>query len=529
MEKVKKYLYKAILLVLLVFVAYATCCSVFNIYKPHERLMPIIIIFGVIVSVFFFIFLKRKINKINERTSNVLAIIICVIFFILMSLFGNLLGTIPSSDIVYLRNEAHLMMENGGVFATEDYFSRYSYQTPVAILVYFIYRTGSLFHIENLAAFGTVINALFIAITAAFTYLTIKSVKNHQTALITLLFFVLNPIFYLYSSYFYTDTLCMPFAAIAMYLFVLGIKKDKKIAEIMLLGTSGILLAIGTKIRAVICIILIAMIMSIWFKNRICKKSIINVVTLFIGFLIGWCICTVIALPFKTPNIESCKLPSTYWVMMGLNEESDGKYIASDRAYVETRELYKDKYYLTLDEIKNRIRNFGVTGLMNFERNKISVNWSNGDYDYVQKLTNVEKINGLYKYTVGNKNIFVLYYAQICKAFIMVIFLIAIIKELYQKDIDKNNSYLFISMIGAFAFYLLWEVAARYSLTFLPWMILLFGSGLEGVEDLLNIYEIKTRDKIIRIISLKKILAVLTIVCSLLLMIINFILMVKVK
>ena len=522
MEKIKSYIYKIILVMVFLLVVCSTYFSVFNIYQAHANLTPIVIGIGVLAMTLIFIALRNIIRNMSEHTSNIVAAVMCILFFILMCVFAIFLNTVPSSDIAYLRNEGQLMLQNGGVFESEDYFSRYSYQTPVAILVYFIYKIGMVFGFTNVSTFATIVNALFIAITAGFTYLIVKKIKNHNFALLTLIFFIINPIFYLYAPYYYSDTLCMPFAAVAMYLFVTGTKNNSRVCSILSLIISGSLIAIGTKIRAVVAIILVGFIISIWVKNKISKTMIYNISSLCIGFIIGWIICSIIAIPFRTPNIESCKLPPTYWVMMGLNTESDGKYIAQDRAYTETEEAYNDKVKLTVNEIKKRICDMGGSDFIKFEVNKIAVNWSNGDYDYVQKLTNVEKPNVLYDYTVGNKKIFVLYYAQICKVFTLLLVTAAGAREIYRKKIDKYNSFIFISILGAYLFYLMWEVAPRYSLTFLPWMYILFGQGLEVIISIINAKKISLDSKTINLTCFKKVIVVTTIVSSIMLMILNY-------
>ena len=75
------------------------------------------------------------------------------------------------------------------------------------------------------------------------------------------------------------------------------------------------------------------------------------------------------------------------------------------------------------------------------------------------------------------------------------------------------NQIILISIFGAFLFYILWEVKPRYSLTFLPWFILLIPKEISIIENL----ELKR----IRI-PWQKIISILTIALSLCLIILNF-------
>lgn len=292
-DKVKKISYKSILLILSVLVIYVCYCSIFNIYGAQEELSPIVIIIGTIITILFLIQIKKIISKLKPKYINIIAVIICIIFFILMSILGNIFSENPSTDLSNIIAEATKMLDNGGHFESEGYFARYTNQTPIAIFVFLIYKLGNIIGLsqELLKPFAIVINSLFIAISAYFTYLSVKKMKDEKAGLLTLLFFVMNPIFYIYSSYFYTDTICMIFATISIYLYICAIKQEEIKKKILFLVLSGFILALGFEIRVVLAIILIAFILNEILtkretvKNQIAEKIII-VSCLIISFLI---------------------------------------------------------------------------------------------------------------------------------------------------------------------------------------------------------------------------------------------------
>ena len=100
-------------------------------------------------------------------------------------------------------------MQNGGHFETEQYYCKFPNQTPVTILIFVIYKLGMLLNIsvQNLNNFAIIINSLFVAVAAYFIYLSVKKLKDEKIGLLTLIFFVVNPIFYLQSSYFYDSNI----------------------------------------------------------------------------------------------------------------------------------------------------------------------------------------------------------------------------------------------------------------------------------------------------------------------------------
>ncbi len=518
MERIKTVFYKTILIILVILVGYVTYCSVFKIYQPKETLNPMIIIFATIVMILVFIQIKRIFKKIPEKYSNYLAIGLSIIFFIGMSVFGNLVTSIPTFDLSNIIREANIMVQNGGKFVTEDYFSVYSNQVPLTILVYYIFKLGSMFNIQNLKSFAIVINSLFVAITSFFTYLSVKKLRDYKDGLITLIFFIINPIFYLTSSYFYTDTLCMPFAAIAFYIFIITKNETSLRKKIFLEAIAGVLLAIGFKIRVVLGILLIAVLMVKIISNE--QRKIYSIITIILSFVLGLGICTILEKKHDPIINEDLKYPSTHWLMMGTNYKTDGRYNAEDFYFTKNSGSYSQKLENTINKSKERISEIGPLKMIPFLAKKLDVNWSNGSYDYFIKLMNSEKVNGLYEYVVGNKRIFITYFYQICKTIILFLLFMAIINELKNKDgINSDYSSLYIAIFGAFLFYLIWEVLTRYSLTFLPWLMILFTTGMDEFETSLNSVLGKIK---VQVITSKKVLSVLTIVISVVLLVTNF-------
>ncbi len=523
MEKIKKYAYKIMLIILFILVSYVTYCSIFNIYELKGQLSSIVLLLGTVISIGLFISLKKVFDKLQNKTLNKIAIGICVVFFIALIIFGKFIMAIPGYDAASLQQQAIKMLDNGGKFNNEEYFSIYTNQVPATILIYYIYKIGIVFGILNLRMLATVINALFISITAFFTYMSVKKLKDHKSGLITLIFFVLNPIFYIYASYYYTDTLCMPFAAISIYLFICSIKSDSIKKAIMSLIGSGILVMLGFRIRAVLLILPVAMISQIILNNKINKKLLINSGSILIGCFIGLFIYMLISMPFNVPNNKDMKFSAIHWIKIGLNKETDGAWTDTEYKYTKRQKTAEAKKEADLKIIKKRLKNLGVKGYINLLKIKLSQNWSNGQYHAWDHLDNVQDFNEFYQYVNGNKNKFILYYLQICKVLVLLLFTISLAKEILKQDEEKSNSFIYISMFGAFLFYMLWEVMCRYSLSFLPWMMLTFGTGINVVEELVDkIKNLKYKNKLIITDKVEKTITIIFIGVTVVLLISNY-------
>lgn len=144
------------------------------------------------------------------------------------------------TDLSHIIEYVNRMISEGSLTITGSYFSKYTNQIPLLIFVYGFTKIGSIFGCTNVLLMGTIFNAIFMSITAYFIYLIGKELKGPKTGLLALIFMVINPIFYLYTSYFYTDTLCMPFAVIGLYLIIKSIKVNNTRNKIILGILSGL-------------------------------------------------------------------------------------------------------------------------------------------------------------------------------------------------------------------------------------------------------------------------------------------------
>lgn len=510
MKLFKEKAYKIMIILTFLMCLVAAVGALGNFYQTtDEKLNPLIIIIGVIAGLYFFIRIFRLLEKVSEKKLNKLAILITLLLFIGLSVFGIRHLIIPTYDLSHVERELNLMMDNGPIITNVGYFGKYTNQVPLTIFLYFVYYIGNVLSIGNLKVFATIINSLFISISAYFTFLSIKEVKSSKHGIIGLLFFALNPIFYMYASYFYTDTLCLPFSSIAIYL-LLKLNNKNKNAFIAILITTGFIIAMGMQIRLIVVFVMLAAIVGSFLNEEKFTKTIKISICLIIGFILGLLNYALIEGNFEIPKDDTRAFPITHWIMMGLNDKSGGRYNSNDHNYTISFNSKKEKTDANIKVIKSRIKDLGVIGLIKLWGQKIALAWSNGAYRYVDKIRIVETIRSDFEYICGCNMIFILYYLQIVKSMILVILAYMLFKELKKDNQISKLTFLYVAIFGAFLFYSIWEVQARYSLSFLPWFIILFPLGIENLSNK------KSNNKIF------KILPYLLFILSVLLLIINY-------
>ena len=482
MNKFLSISYKVIIAILIVLFSYITLVSAF--YGLDQNLSPIIVILGTIITFFLFKIIYKQIQKLFSKKIKIIAIIISILFFIGLLLVGLLLPISSVTDLSHIIEYVNRMFSLDSLTITGSYFSKYTNQVPLLIFAYFFTKIGSIFGCTNVVLMGTIFNALFMSIMAFFIYLTGKELKDEKTGLLALIFTVINPIFYLYSSYFYTDTLCMPFAVIGLYLAIKCIKTDSIKKKILFGILSGLIFFIGLKVRIVVVILLIAILALILINKEIKHKLKIYFV-LLIGLVVGL-LGFKVAYSFFDINLNPNEaFPITHWLMMGLNEEHTGGYNGSDHDLTFNEKTYEEKKEANIEEIKTRLKELGPIGLIKLEGAKIARTWSSGNYGVYAKLNNTSDGVGIYEYLggYGNTNIFLKYSLQILKTYISFMILLGLVTRFRKKsDTYHYEDIIYIALFGAILFYILWESAQRYSLSFLPWMIIPLGLIYERIN-----------------------------------------------
>lgn len=181
-------------------------------------------------------------------------------------------------------------------------------------------------------------------------------------------------------------------------------------------------------------------------------------------------------------------IPSTHWIMMGLS--NPGGYDDND-AHFSIGLKNDDKSNQEIKEaniqiIKERIQNYGFTGMIDHLKQKINYTWSDGTYYSIRKLIRepLMENNPYADYVIGHQNKYFIYFSQISHITLIGLMLIGTFRLLHKKDLFE--SILTITIIGVFLFLLLWETRSRYLVLYLPIFLALAAYGtqiLKGCDE----------------------------------------------
>lgn len=483
--------YKILLKVMLLIWGIITCSTIFNIYNNDSyRLSSIIVLIGCVVTLLMVTVIYRYLKQFDERVHKKIAFSSFIVIFILMLLWGLNYQVIPTYDLSHIIAKVNDMLNSQTlIFGSSPYFSIYPTQIPLTILIYGIESIGQFLGFSNPTNLMIIYNAFMTSFSLYVVYKIISKLFNSRVALIGMFLLALYPDFYLFVSYYYTDIISLPFSIIGYYLLVKFDKNEKKTRYWYLL-LAGFIFGIGTRLRVVVLILLIAYILVFVAKNH-WKKVIKMGVTVFVSFALFWGIYSKAIYPmFKVDIDENVKLPAIHWVMMGVNSETDGGYTDEDAMY---SVLSENKNKDIMKRLTSRLSKLDF----NFYVKKLRKVWSTGDHDIVRKYAIMNKYDGVHRLLIGKTQVFIRYISQILKASIYVLFFITICLELSTRVSlqDSKRATIIISVFGAILFYLLWEALNRYSFSFLPWILISAVSGIELLDKSLKVESISIEKK----------------------------------
>ena len=431
--------------------------------RSYDYLNPLVLIVGSIVYLLLLIKLYKVIIKLDDKKKKIIVGILLGLQFILLLISAFVISSIPQVDLIHILTEINSLNDTGSIL-NSVYYSVYPNNRFLLIILYGLQK---IIPISNQILFS-LLSTICISVMSLFTYKTVNKVLNLNKGLLSLFICVLSPIFYLYVSYYYTDVLMLPFAIILIYLIV-KTKDEKNLKSNVLYGLLiGIIAIIGYKIRAVAIFILVA-----YFVYLIFTKKILIVLKKFAPIIIGailtiTCIGTIENKFFTNVNVDK-EFPMTHWIMMGVNEKSDGYYSQDDYNLSSSASNVSERTDLNIKEIKNRLSDLGPFGTVKLLVVKLVSVWGKGDYSYQKYLELVNDFNPSYSYLLEDKNIVINYLLQFSKIVVMFMAIISLI-NIYKSG---KKSIIAISLFGAVFFYLVWEVCPRYGLSFLPWLILI--------------------------------------------------------
>lgn len=482
MKKILKVFRKSVIALFLFVVVYILFLNFTNIFSQKSYF-----VFLIIPVLLIFIYFLSKIKRIkNKKVSFFISFLFILIITLILLYIGFKTRVNSTWDYHFILKEVYKYVN--GVETRVDYFARYPNNIPLFLVQIFLAKIGQLYNplitATGIQSITIIVNALIIVFSIFLLRMIANKVVNRRAANILLIISLLYCPLYLYTTIMYTDTIGMLFNVISLFLFYVSLVVRNK--KIKLLSNIFLVLAvvIGFKFKATNIFILIAIIMQLLYDKSIRKICFLMFFTIISNLFLGVLIDN--AYPISDDEIDRYNFPYTHWVMMSLNPKTKGGYIEEDVQYSKSFITMEDRKKGINERLKERINNYSTAELLNRVLYLKPINtWGNpclGSDDYLQR--NPKEWNYINK-TVTFKQENYKYY----KIYVSAVYLIIIVGMFISGivNFNDNNKFIFISqitLIGIFAFELLWETHARYVYTFLPFMLLCASYGYAKIFDI---------------------------------------------
>ena len=458
----------------------------------HLFLLYSMNISGGILIAFGIIAMFRLINKLSRRG-------LVIASAVLFALFGGVLlfvllnyTTIPISDSFYVNDYAVGMTkgEYSVIDGSTRYFAKYSNNNPMVILLYFLYSIADFFGVTNLIAFGRCVNAVAIMGAEVLFFFAIKKLTGKLTTAVKfLLLSLIYPPVMLLVPWVYTASFCLPFMG-GIFLAGANLYRAKKKSSIIInSAVAGVLTVAGYNIRPVVMILSIAFFICLvmWTlrsKERV-KKSL-TIALVGVIFAVGtFACCTALNNHYYTGSERN--FPLIHWVAMGLTNDGtfDGNLVAQNEKLSTKQEITENcKEY-----ISKAIKKYTPVTFVNHLYKKHKRIWGDGSMTYYQRIKGVEKYAKGARYIIGEKSDFMYIYCQMVWIALNILTLIFAIGFVINKQ-RIFSLLIFLTMLGAYGFYMIWEVKPSYAT---PFIFLVTLTAVLGGESIENVFAFATK------------------------------------
>ncbi len=389
---------------------------------------------------------------------------------------------VPRVDLSHIYDQCVEMLETGNTQLTDvKYFSFNTNNIPIAIVLYWVFRFFRGLGLENYRLAGGIFHVVLLFFIYVAAYLILKRIADIQTVAAVMFILLLNPAFYAYASYYYTDTVSLFFTitGACLMLYVLELHPERQLISFILSILSGFLIGLAVQIRVtsiflVIASAICAMVKGYWRKLAAHGAPFLGG---FLLFMMLWSRLYAYHVDFDTSDSG---ITVEHFLMMG--SRGRGTYSAEDVKFTRSFRTHEERAANNWRVYKQRICRNGFLGNLRLAFTKEAIVWGIGSRGYSQYTRYVVDKNACYHWITGEKSACFRAYMQ---AYNIILFFV-ILRGLLITRKKSRMDMLILSVYwgGALVFYLFWEAHARHSVSFLPFLTMLAVPGIKGTDRL---------------------------------------------
>ncbi len=388
------------------------------------------------------------------------------------------------------------------------YFARYTNNYPITILTYWLLSFARALGIpaSGYMLFIQLLNVFLLDAALFLGYRLLVKIHGGHAGLFYIVLCALCPTTYLWTSFFYTSTLSMPFfmGILLLFFHIFPFHSNSSAVvqtrrETAVSGAQGFLLGLcvimGYKFRATALIAFIAFcIVGLYqipwhsflasqrsfhgFLSRLSSwlyRKYKALLALSLSFLLA---CAVFlglwnasVSRYVTFDYKNTGFPAIHWVMMGFRW--DGAYDQTDELYTFSFPTREEKVAADKELLIKRIQEAGPGGIVSLMGRKLLNTWVDGtDTSRAENsaISQSSRYGKLFEYLLGNKDGFFTIYAQVFRVVQMLVLgwsALCLLWNRWKKKEKPSPLFLLqLALLGGMSFHLIWETNPLYSLSF---------------------------------------------------------------
>lgn len=475
--KIKNRLMTLFNVLFILIFGYICLDTIMNPSELFAKMNPVIIILLAVGALFGMYRLNSRLEKSTNKQLILISIASFTIIGLLQLFFIKYFRVIPKWDFGTVYDSAVNSLESFTQF--DSYFYMYyPNNIPLFIFESWLIHLFDNWGISDFYTALTFVNMGVVLLALGCLYTLIYRRYGLARATLFSIFMLFVTPLYSYTTIIYTDTLSMLFPILGLLLYDIFYHSNKK-SRYLVLVLLALVLTLGTLMKNNV-IILVAGIMIHYFMTQKSFKAILAIVILGGIFMVLNSKYEKAIEPYIPIEMDQVGYPMTHWVMMGL--KGNGNYDLDDDAF--TRFL-KDDSYLSQEDIskehlaiiKQRLEDFGFTGLIKHFQNKLNFTWADGTYYATYKIMRHPIHDSVFQeYVFGSHNQVFVYLSQVSHVMMFLLILLSGIRLFRSNGFE---SVMTITLFGVILFLLIWETRSRYLVLFLPMMIALASFGFD--------------------------------------------------
>lgn len=484
MKKIMKNMLSIIMIIFILLFSWITFTAITTKNSSVFSYNIILVIVGCIIYIGLAVFIyKNIIPKIAKK--NYIQYFLFAVFGIISIVVSYNLRLNPTWDMGRVFEIAKDYIEKG--ITTDPYLYEYQNNIAITIIDMLALKVLRIIKVTDYIVGITFLNAVVVTLTIIFLYYTVNKMYGKERALMVLIICLLTTPLYLHAAIYYTDSMSMFISIFALFLYVnIREEQNKKKNYLMqvLLGIT-LILCIKIKLTAVFIMIAIIMLEILNYKFKDILNNFKITVPSAIIFLIIYTIFVNYYFITDKDKLNEYKMPIEHWILIG--SVNEGGFNQELYEYTKGYPTYNEKKQADILKIKEIYKEYSIKNFIQHINTKIKYTWSDGTYFAPEKLRREPaKRCGLHEYVSddGQKMYMYKYFPQIMHVSMLILIVVNAIYVFNRKELEKDDVFLMITILGLAVFLMIWENRSRYLLTYIPIMIILEVNGMQKLSNI---------------------------------------------